>query len=70
MQGLGFQALSQMKVAPPFFTMLSEDLLPQPEFSLWLNPDPMQLDAGEITLGGIDSSRFSGNLTFLPASST
>lgn len=70
LQGLGFESLSQMKVTPPFFTMLDEDLLPQPEFSIWLNPDPMQLNAGEITLGGIDHSRYSGDLTFLPTSSS
>ena len=68
-QGLGFEALSQMQVNPPFFNMLSEGQLAQPEFSIWLNPDPLQLDAGEITLGGTKSTRYSGNLTFLPVNS-
>ena len=65
-QGLGAPALSRIEVLPPFFNMLSEGRLAQPEFAVWLNPNPMQLDAGEITLGGIDRSRYSGSLTFLP----
>ncbi|KAK9802917.1 hypothetical protein WJX73_006571 [Symbiochloris irregularis] len=65
--GLGYAALSQMRVLPPFFTMLSEGILPQSLFSVWLNPNPMQLEAGSITFGGIDKSRYSGDITYLPS---
>ena len=66
-QGLGYPALSQMKVSPPFFTMLQEGTLPQSLFSIWLNPNPQQLEAGDITFGGIDKSRYRGSIAYLPS---
>lgn len=70
MQGLGLVPLSQIKTPPPFFNMLQAGQLSQPLFSIWLNPDPKQLDAGELVLGGIDESRYSGDLTWVPVNST
>lgn len=66
-QGLGYPALSQMRVSPPFFTLLQEGTLPQSLFSIWLNPNPLQLDAGQITFGAIDKSRYSGSIAYLPS---
>ena len=70
MQGLGFEALSQMKVDPPFFSMLNNHQLAQPLFSIWLNPIPSQFEAGELTFGGVNTSRYSGNITYLPVTSS
>lgn len=62
-QGLGFPNNSAQHALPPFFNMIQENLLDQNMFSVWLNPDLAAADAGEVTFGGLDPSRFSGNLT-------
>ncbi|KAK9861936.1 hypothetical protein WJX84_010636 [Apatococcus fuscideae] len=61
--GLGFPNNSALNSTPPFFNMIQEGKLQQNVFSVWLNPDLAALDAGEITIGGLNHSRFSGNLT-------
>ena len=47
--------------------MTKGDRLADTVFSIWLNPNPLQLDAGQITFGGIDHSRYSGNISYLPS---
>lgn len=52
-------------------SLLSHELIPAPVFGVWLgNRDGEGLDAnggdGEFIFGSIDTSRFEGELTFLP----
>ncbi|BDA43815.1 Cathepsin E [Coccomyxa sp. Obi] len=66
--GLGFPALSKQGVLPPFINMLQENLLDAPEFSIWLNKDLSNgmFPAGELLFGGINHTRYSGNLRYHP----
>ena len=40
--------------------MLSQDLLGQPAFSIWLNTDASQPNAGQLIFGGSDPSLYVG----------
>lgn len=51
---------------PPFFTMIADNLLLAPQFSLWLNPDPLAQLAGELVLGGVDNAHYTGQLNTIP----
>ncbi|KAK9789592.1 hypothetical protein WJX73_004016 [Symbiochloris irregularis] len=42
--------------------MIRENLLQQPLFSLWLNPDETAVSAGELVFGGINPARYTGQL--------
>ena len=64
-QGLGFQDLSSTGALPPFLNAVQEGLLSQPLFSLWLNPSPGAEPAGELTFGVVDSTKYTGQLTYL-----
>ncbi|KAK9815042.1 hypothetical protein WJX73_005783 [Symbiochloris irregularis] len=43
-------------VTSPFVTMVQEGILDAPKFSLWLSPDLMALEAGELVFGGVNSA--------------
>lgn len=66
LQGLAFPALTSLNTNPPFFNMVSDNLLDAPEFSIWLNPNDTNTPSGELILGGRDSSRYTGDLTQVP----
>lgn len=50
---------------PPFFRMIQQGLLRDPVFSVWLDPNPNAVPAGEVLFGGADPSRFEGHLRFI-----
>lgn len=68
MQGLAFPSISRQPFLPPFFTMLQQNLLAAPQFSVWLNPDPDSQDAGEVIFGGLDPTAYTGSLQTVPLS--
>lgn len=46
--------------------MLLQRVVTQPIFSVWLNRDPKSSLGGEILFGGVDSTHFSGQHTYVP----
>jgi phytepsin len=64
--GLGYPAISVQHVVPPFTNMVEKGLLAEPVFSFWLNRDPDALNGGELLLGGVDPSHFTGEHTWAP----
>lgn len=58
--GLGLPGLSSSQHDPPFHSMVEQNLVDQPLFAIY-----SQHNAGEIDFGGIDSSRFEGELSFV-----
>lgn len=61
--GLGFPSISVGGVTPPFVNMINEKLC-DPLFGVYLSgSDGTQ---GELTFGGIDSTHFTGSLTYVP----
>ncbi|BDA44437.1 Cathepsin D [Coccomyxa sp. Obi] len=50
---------------PAFFRMIQAGLLRDPVFSVWMDPNPNAVPAGEVLFGGADPSRFQGSLHFI-----
>ena len=62
-QGLGFKGNSAQNATPPFFNMVEAGILDQNLFSVWLNPALDAPSAGELIFGGVNETRYSGELT-------
>ena len=66
MQGLALPALAKDAwQMPAFFRMIQAGMLRDPVFSVWMDPDPNAVPAGEVLFGGADPSRFTGHLHFI-----
>lgn len=64
--GLGFDNIAAAEMTSPIQNMLQDKLMHKPIFSLWLNGTEEQGKAGELILGGLDRSKFEGNIIFAP----
>jgi len=64
--GMGYKEISVDGVIPPFYNMVSQKLVEQPVFSFWLNRNASESEGGELMLGGIDSDKFTGDITYTP----
>lgn len=60
LQGLAFQEISIGGVTPPFQNMVEQGLVPEPVFSFWLNRNDPSGPGGELVLGGVDPSHYTG----------
>jgi hypothetical protein len=65
-QGLALPALAKDAwEMPAFFRMVQQGLLRDPVFSVWLDPDPNAVPAGEVLFGGAEPSHFQPPLHFI-----
>lgn len=64
--GLAYDTIAEKNVVPPFYAAIDQDLLDDPVFSFKLGDNQKEGDGGVFTLGGIDESAYSGELTYLP----
>jgi phytepsin len=64
--GLGFQSISVTGCAPVWYNMLAQGVVTDPVFAFWLNRNASSDVGGEMTLGGIDHSRYTGDLFYVP----
>ncbi|KAL1441418.1 hypothetical protein MTO96_001058 [Rhipicephalus appendiculatus] len=62
--GLGYPDISVKDVVPPFDNMLKQQLVTEPLFSIFLSGTPSQQDGGEILFGGVNSERYTGDITY------
>ncbi|PFH52760.1 hypothetical protein AMATHDRAFT_1807 [Amanita thiersii Skay4041] len=62
--GLAYDTISVNHITPPFFNMINQGLLDEPVFSFRLGSS--EADGGEAVFGGIDSSAYSGDITYVP----
>ncbi|XP_053957918.1 lysosomal aspartic protease-like [Anastrepha ludens] len=67
--GMGYQQISVDNVEPPFYNLYTEGWIESPVFGFYLARNGSDTDGGELTLGGIDSSHYVGELTYVPVSS-
>ena len=66
--GLGFPSSAAAGVKPIFNEMLDQKVITEPLFSFYLQKDGNETSGGEITFGGIDNTKYSGELTYVPVS--
>lgn len=66
--GLGFDSISADHITPLWYNLLDQGLVTEPSFSFWLSKDPEAELGGELTLGGVDKSLFTGDMTYVPVS--
>lgn len=65
--GMAFPVLSVNDVTPPFQNLMQQNLVNEGKFAFYLSKST---DAkGELTLGGIDSNHYTGELTYEPLKS-
>ncbi|KAF1314377.1 Aspartic protease, partial [Globisporangium splendens] len=62
--GLGFDSISENNIPTPFGQLVKNGVLDSPVFSFYLSKTDSA--AGELTFGGIDTSRYTGALTYVP----
>jgi len=66
--GMAFQRISVDNVTPVWIDMVKQGLIPTASFGFWLMncPTCINLPGGELTLGGVDKSKFTGDLYYTP----
>lgn len=63
--GLAFDTISVDHLKTPFHRLVNEGMLDKPIFSFYLG----DMHPGELTLGGMDTKHFTGNVTYHPVTS-
>ncbi|CCD25027.1 proteinase A NDAI_0E02105 [Naumovozyma dairenensis CBS 421] len=65
--GLAYDSISVNKVVPPFYNAIEQELLDEKKFAFYLgDANKKSEDGGEITIGGIDKTKFKGDIDWLP----
>jgi cathepsin D len=66
--GLAFDSISADHVTPLWYNLLSQGLVSTPLFSFWLDKNPAGSSGGELVLGGVDSTLYTGDFVYQPLS--
>jgi len=64
--GMAFSAISSEQVPTPFETMVSQGVVSDSVFSFYLNTAADGTAGGELTLGGINTDHYTGDITYVP----
>lgn len=65
--GLAYDTISVNHIVPPIYNAINSGLLDKPQFSFYLgDTSKSEEDGGVCTFGGVDESKFSGKITWLP----
>jgi len=65
--GMGWPAISVDGLEPVFQTAIDQKLVAEPKFAFWLGHETNEGElAGEITLGGVDTSKYTGDISYVP----
>jgi len=62
--GMGYKEISVDQVMPPFYNMVSQNLVESPIFAFWLNRNANESAGGEISIGYMDPAHYSGDVTY------
>lgn len=62
--GLGYPTIAVNGWAPPINNMMSQGVLTEGLFAFYLNRTPNAPDGGELSIGGVDTSRFTGDFNW------
>uniref|UniRef100_A0A1I8NMS2 Peptidase A1 domain-containing protein n=1 Tax=Stomoxys calcitrans TaxID=35570 RepID=A0A1I8NMS2_STOCA len=66
--GMAYQTIAVDNVVPPFYNMFSQGLVDSAVFSFYLARNGTSINGGELILGGVDPSLYSGYLTYVNVS--
>jgi len=66
--GLAFVTISADHVTPVWYNIVSQNLVSQNLFSVWMSFEEDN-NGGELLLGGIDSTKYTGPITYVPLTS-
>ncbi|XP_038636710.1 cathepsin E-B-like [Scyliorhinus canicula] len=66
--GLGYPSLAEGGAIPVFDRMMYQNLLEEPVFSVLINREADSENGGELLLGGIDHSRYTGSINWVSVS--
>jgi len=64
--GMGYDTISVNNIVPPFYSLVNSNALDAPVFGFWLSNDPSDKNGGQLTLGGTDSSHYTGDIQYTP----
>lgn len=64
--GLGYDTIAVNGMTPPFYELVKRKLIDEPVFAFYLADKDDEANGSEITIGGIDESRYTGDLVTLP----
>jgi len=62
--GLGYDTISVNRIPPPFYEMINQKLIKEHVFAFRLGSS--EEDGGEVIFGGVDSSAYTGHITYVP----
>jgi len=64
--GMGYDTISVNGIVPPFYEMVNQGLVDDPVFAFYLADKDAEGTGSEVTFGGIDESKYKGDLIKLP----
>ncbi|CAF0873304.1 unnamed protein product [Didymodactylos carnosus] len=64
--GLAYPGIAAGGETPLFYNMWNQGLIPAPIFSFYFNPNYTVIVGGELILGDIDTSKYTGSVTYIP----
>jgi len=63
--GLAFDTISVDHIVPPWYNLLSQGLVDEPLFSVWLSKDPNGASGGSLILGGTSDTYYTGEISYV-----
>jgi len=67
--GFAYDTISVDHVTPVWYNILSQGLVSQKVFSFWLSKDPSGASGGELVLGDVDVSHYTGSFSYVNVTS-
>jgi cathepsin D len=66
--GMGYDALAPEGLTTPFSQIMKSEKCPEKIFAFWLNTNDKDEEGGEMTLCGMDTNHYTGDMTYVPLS--
>jgi len=67
--GMAFVTISVDHVTPVWYNLLSQGIVTNPRFGVWLSSNPQGQNGGVLTLGDVDSTLYTGSFHYAPLTS-
>mmetsp|Transcript_1086 Transcript_1086/g.2308 ORF Transcript_1086/g.2308 Transcript_1086/m.2308 type:complete len:444 (-) Transcript_1086:144-1475(-) len=64
--GLGYDTIAVGHATPVWYNMINQGLVDKAVFSFYLNRNASETEGSELILGGVDSTKFSGDVLYVP----